>query len=357
MTWKKTRRIISVIVFIALFLLLFQWTTRILQLKSKSINDTASFYEEPEDTVDVLFFGSSHLYYSVYPMKFWEDYGVTSYVLGSPQQSLGSSYYLMKDAIKRQHPDVVVVEAYGTYIEEKYKDEGMQHRLMDGMPLSLNKIQMGEDLLDDLTFGERLPYYLPIIQYHSRWSELGYSDRVIEDSYEKGGKLTFLQKPQKAPEIVGEKGEIPENSMYYIEKIIDLCQETNTQLMVCLVPYAGTKSGNLYVPQQKMFVTLEEYMKEREIPFLNYASLTEEIGLDYTTDFRDVAHLNVLGAQKVDDHLFSYLMNNFQISTHKGDKEYDSWNKCLKKYKKERDEGLEMLSRGEEVEEKDAMDE
>ena len=51
MKTKSIRRLLSVICFLLLFLLLY-------------------------------FLGSSHAYYGIYPMDFWSDYGVASYVFG-----------------------------------------------------------------------------------------------------------------------------------------------------------------------------------------------------------------------------------------------------------------------------------
>lgn len=40
----------------------------------------SSFFEEEED-FDILFFGSSRVINSIYPMEIWRDFGLTSYNL------------------------------------------------------------------------------------------------------------------------------------------------------------------------------------------------------------------------------------------------------------------------------------
>lgn len=45
---------------------------------TQRINGT--FFNQPKD-YDVLFFGTSHVRYGIYPMELWEEYGITSYNL------------------------------------------------------------------------------------------------------------------------------------------------------------------------------------------------------------------------------------------------------------------------------------
>jgi len=45
---------------------------------------------------DVLFVGDCEVYECFTPPTLWEEYGVTSYVRGSPQQLAWHSYYLLE---------------------------------------------------------------------------------------------------------------------------------------------------------------------------------------------------------------------------------------------------------------------
>lgn len=105
------------------------------------------FYEEEQDTIDVIFVGSSHMYRSVYPLEIWNEHGITSWNLGSSEQSIAASYYLVKESIDKQHPKVVVMEMYMSFVDSKYYSYARIHQIADNMPMSLNKVQMVNDLI------------------------------------------------------------------------------------------------------------------------------------------------------------------------------------------------------------------
>lgn len=332
-------RIGSVIIFVMLFWFLYQKVEYTLVLKNSS-ERVHNYYKEEKNSLDVVFFGSSHSYYGIFPMEFWKDYGVPAYLLGTPIQSFGTAYYLMEEAVKTQKPKVMVVEAYVAYLEEKYhtEEEGMFQQAMDGMPLSMNKIQMGEDLLSDKTLEQRIPFYFPMVQYHSRWSGLKEKDFAGTDAHYKGGKPAVAKTvPFPEPKEVLGRRELPPVSKGYVDKMIDLCEEEDIALVFCLMPFAGTKKANRYPKQQRIYNDMEAYTAERGVPFLNYTKLADEVGVDYSTDFKDIGHMNATGALKVDRHLFSYLKEHYDLQDRRNDPGYEKWNEDCQRYEQEMD--------------------
>lgn len=348
----KFRRFVSVIAFLLLFAVLYQKVEWMLNLKNGSSRVHNFYHEQEEESLDVIFMGSSHSYYGIHPMDFWRDYGVPSYVLGSPLQNAGTTYYLLKDALERQSPKVVVLEGYNLFTDKKVSNHRMFQQTMDGMPLSLNKIRMGEDLLgDEMDFSQRLPYYFTIIQYHSRWTELREKD-FVPDSVTKGSKPAFgIEVLPEAPKVT-ETEPIPEVVKGYVDKIIELCEEKGTSLMVCMTPFTGEKGDEeWYISRQRVLNGVEDYLEEREIPCINYAHLTEEIGFDFEQDLKDKGHLNMSGSRKVNRHLFDYLMSHYDLKDRRNEKEYQSWNEDLTAYEQKLVEGKAKAERGEEADE------
>ena len=70
------------------------------------------FYKMERNTVDVLFFGSSHAVSSFSPQILYDRYGITSYNLGCEQQNLITYYYLLKEALRFQKPKAIVLDCY-----------------------------------------------------------------------------------------------------------------------------------------------------------------------------------------------------------------------------------------------------
>lgn len=86
-----------------IFCLLFSGATYILRNKNEA-NIVLPFYDEPKNTLDVIFIGSSHVMCSVYPMELYDRYGIASYVFASSAQLLPQSYYQLKEALRYQTP-------------------------------------------------------------------------------------------------------------------------------------------------------------------------------------------------------------------------------------------------------------
>lgn len=282
------------------------------------------FWEEKEDTIDVIFVGSSHSYRSIYPLEIWHKYGLTSWNLGSSEQSVAASYHLIEEAIERQHPKVVVMEMYMSFVDSKYYDYARIHQITDNMPCSMNKINFIKDVIP---VKDRLEFYFPIAKYHERWPEIGKSDikKIERDSkgVEYGGGVTafsdfeILNKNQKM--------DIPEVTVEYLEKAKQLCDDNDVQLLLIAVPYIAT---NEYEYRQKMLNEIYDIANELDVPYINMFHEINEVGINFETDFEEWQHLNISGAQKVSDYIGKYLSKNYDLSDKRTDDEIcELWNK------------------------------
>lgn len=110
---------------------------------------------EKKKTIDMLVIGDSESYSSISPMQMWAEHGFTSYVCGTPKQSLHDSYQFIQKALKTQQPKVVILETNGLF--RKY---------------SINQFMKakGKDLF-------------PIFEYHNRWKKLKSDDFKNEIHY------------------------------------------------------------------------------------------------------------------------------------------------------------------------------
>ena len=324
--------IIQVIIFCFIFFGSFVMISDILRSKVH-INDTIStFYKERRDSIDVIFVGSSHAFSSFSPMELWNEYGITSYNLSTGCQSIPCSYYLVKEAIRTQHPKIVVLETYAAYYMTDYISTARVHQVVDCIPLNSTKYEVLTEYLNDtLSIDERVEYVFPIILYHSRWKELELRDIKPKRKYLRGFYTQLHISKQQKMEPIEEELDVYDKNITYIEKIIKLCEEENVKLVMCQTPITNNKNYEKICGRMK---TIEKYALEHDITYINYDKLSNEIKLDYNIDFADSKHLNIIGAAKTTSHMGDYLVTHYDVPDHRREYEYDNWNKDYVVYEK-----------------------
>ena len=97
------------VAFVVVFSMLFGNATDLLMRHDDESNEIHAFYSEPEDTIDVLYVGSSPLLRGVSPMVMWQEHGFTGYVRASALQAPSVSYGLLAESLKYQNPELVVL--------------------------------------------------------------------------------------------------------------------------------------------------------------------------------------------------------------------------------------------------------
>ena len=323
----KTRQwIISIVVFLLIGIILFLNISDILRKKSGGESDMIhSFYQIEKDTLDVLCLGSSHGYSAIQPNTLWKEFGLASYVMCSQKQSIGSSYYLLKEALNYQKPKIVLLESYYFYFGRKYTEEGSLRMGFDGMRMGRVKWEMVQDFLGELSVKDKLSYYLPFLEYHSRWDSLEDLD-FHPKNYLKGSILDFTVYPMEEPALPDEGRKIPDISYEYFEKIIALCREHDIQLILYAAPYGYENEAGYekYMKRQKINITLESYLEKKNIPFIYYQK-NNVADLDYQADFRDFTHLNINGSIKLTRNLGDYMKKNYTLPDHRQEDQYRSW--------------------------------
>ena len=324
------KRAMGIVVFVLIFVVLFLHADRLLVRKSVEgwWNTTAKidgFYNSPEDEYDVMFFGSSHAYASFNPLLLWEKTGVKSYVFATQQQPVWATYHYMVDAFSRQDLDVAVMDVLMFSRNEEYHDDGVNYTFCDNMPFSKNKLELIKASAPE---GERFNLGCRFMKYHSRWNELTQADfeyrRSQMEDYSKGYcVLTAACDDAVAQEAEGvlEEAEITEKNLFYLNKIIDLCEEQGVELMLVKTPSNATKEQKMY------YNAVEAVAREHGLDFVDYNLCYDEIGLDLSRDFYDKAHLNVLGAEK----FTKYFAENTEYFAEKSRNDED-WAEELAKY-------------------------
>ena len=187
--WKRS---LKAVLFVIIFCIVLDVVNGILIPKRKTINSNIQgLYELPENEIDVLFLGTSHVHSAISPMQLYDDYGIVSYVLSTDDQPFELSYTLISETLKSQNLKMVVLDMAG--LMKEYPNLDAYQMVMNELPLSINKIK-AIDKYTKIGGTEPLALLSPIYAYNNRWKELtasDFSENLYEDEFFTKG-LNFL---------------------------------------------------------------------------------------------------------------------------------------------------------------------
>lgn len=327
------------ILFVVLSLLLIGYLNERLRLKTSVFDSMTAFYREPDQSLDFLFVGSSHMYRGISPMYLWERDGIPSYALATPAQSIPMSYYAVMEALKHQHPKAVVWDVYSCQYEDTVQSRSRIHPISDALPWGETKIRLFREFLRyQYPLPKLASLAFPLLTYHDRWTELERRDFEENTSYLKGFSISYQTKPEEAPKEVVFEGagasSIPDdlcNPLYleYLDKMIALCEENDVDLILCQIPMSDWEN---FEQQRTLMLSFMEHGRNAGVPVLDLQALATEYGLDFQEDFKDHEHLNTKGAYKVTEYVADYLKDRYELRDHRGEALYGEWDERLADY-------------------------
>lgn len=322
---KKTK-VYHIIVFIVLFIIGFIYLNKVFATPNHFNNTISDFKKLSKETnIDLVFYGSSHVYTAYNPLVFNRFNKTISYNLGSDAFKLHFTDLLFLESIKYTHPKLVVLELYppSLYDIEGDEDKGFQLRGLDFVSnFSFRKFKEVCEVYD---FNEIAGVYSPLIRNHSKWSEVDYFDLdrnkdidTIENYFYAG----FIGSRHIASEKLRLKYTDFDRDDYLHQKFLSLNSKKRHQIIdfVNLVKKNGIDVLILSSPDMRakldfneyFYIELQEICNQLNIQFLNLNDHTKEIGLNLS-DFKDHAHLNTYGSLKTSIYLAEYIRKNYQL--------------------------------------------
>lgn len=291
----------------------------------------------PENKYDVIFAGSSHMNNAVYPLELWRDYGMITFNNAQSGEIIPVSYYTCKDAIENYDPEVLVLDLYMLYHPAEMGSISWMHQSLDRLSAK-NRIPA---ILDLVSMKNQKEFLFPMTLYHSRWNELTKTDFEPQDNVYRGCAINY----NIAEDIIGmtfeytpkdvkvEPREVP---VKYLQKIVDLCKETDTELLLVTLPYfiSSQYEGATHnmANDQAYFNWAEDFAKKNDVPYINYFHLVDDIGFDWFKCLYNYSHMNYWGGQIITEHLGKYLNENYDLTDYRGDATYKKWDAHLKRY-------------------------
>jgi len=91
-----------------------------LVMMRKNEEELSSFYfHKQKYSNDVIFLGPSTSMGAIYPLQLWEEEGIVSYNLCTGAQTIAMSYCLAEEVIKRDKPQLIVLDCGRAFLDEK----------------------------------------------------------------------------------------------------------------------------------------------------------------------------------------------------------------------------------------------
>lgn len=260
---------------------------------------------EDFDTIDVLVMGDSNAAQGISPMQWYCDNGITGYTYASGWLSVYNIYYRLRSIYEEQTPKAVVLCTDVVYS------------------------RMGDETELQAAIGDITDELIPLVRFHDNWKDLTLDNLFEEHDYSwrdtnKGfTPITDVGSSLRGDYMYddGSREPIPFLVRLYLERIVTLCEEHDSELLLITVP--ASSSWNL-----ARHNGVQGFADEYGLTYLDYNMADLNPGIDWRTDTPDGgSHLNVLGAQKLTGALGTYLMENYDLEDHRGQPGFESWDK------------------------------
>ena len=313
---KKRKWIAAVLVSALLFVVLSYTAGWLLMPPRQSYGSIWSRYlQEPEDSIDVLYLGSSLVYCNIVPSVIWEDTGITSYLMTGPEQTVPFTYSYFKEACRTQSPKVIAIEITGMF----YTRYCSYSKINAGyMPWSANRIAA--------TFAAAEPelragLLFPLFDYHSRWREVtpGNIKEHLDPPVDPNAGYTFLTDSRPQGDVTyrdySAETENYERNLEYLKKIHAFCQKEDIQLVLLLTPTKGR------IPDTALAALKLDISALDGAEFIDFNDHMAELNIDDSTDWYDFLHFNCRGAEKFSHFMGQYLTGTLGLAPTEGEDE------------------------------------
>ena len=340
---QNAGRVLKVAVFLTIIFLLFLFFTYLFRNTDYNARQNVLDFYEEETELDEVFIGSSSIYRYWNPMEAWNAEGIATRNYSVSSMHLATYLPAIKDIFQTQNPDLIVVEAR-RFSRKSGENAGIQvgaRNMLDSLDYNFSRLKSVHYYCEkmDIPWEDAVSLYIDLIQYHDNYDALAtplnwqladnrIGNEYIEEKNFKGYALSSKSVVFEDPSenLVTETTTLNENSLMLYDELIRYCQENEIPLLILAMPMVITEEESIEMN------SLKELTASYGVPFLDLNLHYEEIGLDFSTDFLDAHHVNVLGADKVTKYLASYLAEEYNLPDYRNDEAYASWHELYKGY-------------------------
>lgn len=294
MEWKKYIVVVGAILLIIVFcdFAVGAFSKKlILSVPDVGVNQTNAVQAMFKRNVDVLILGPSSANHH-YNCKIIEDsLGLTAYNAGRDGQNIVYAAMVLAANVERHAPRIVFLDMSSVMLDGSWNNHLSDMNCYYGI---CNQV---DSIIDEISsWQDRLKLRLNLYRYNNTWAWIvnGYMAKTQEDM--NGYRPMPVQKGEMKSSF--SKGHFIADSldMKYLNIIVDVCEKTNIDLVVCSSPSLRVDGGSFHQ-------FMKEYCKEKGLPYLDWNGDT--VYINHPELFYDVSHLNTIGADMFTTELIS----------------------------------------------------
>ena len=270
-----------------------------------------AFHELPENSVDLIVYGSSHSWRGINTKELTDDFGIQSYNYSCMWQHINTTDLFVHDSLRTQKPKIAVIDMGNIdailrdteIVGEVYYTRKIKHS-------DAKKRYLRECFGND--YGRYASYYLPLSMYHAGWTDITAASfdksGLQPKSYiESRGYLGFDSCESVSVSDGSEYWEnpLPDESVRVLDDMVEALSREGAKVILVTVPYYS----NEFIYRD----ALKQYALDKGCAYLDFFELSSQIGLNGDTDFSEWDHLNNSGAHKVTEYLGEYIRENYEL--------------------------------------------
>lgn len=279
---------------------------------------TRADLKETKGTVETLLVGTSLVDKGLDPLVIGEKLDTVCFNLGTAAQPLSSSYYIIKDEVKRNPIERVFlgVSVKSLVSDSGYDNTAVKLRIFKQIMTPSVKLQYLLNMVEPNELEQFLFYPASVkdifdTEVIQRNLEYKKSDDFKNRISHKKAKYTYYgmgfqssddvyKKPKKKrmdKSIYWDRENILDTNLDYLMKIIDFCKEKEIELNFVIFPHTPDTAA-LQGDLSDMDAYLEELCRENGVGLFNYNYTVKEDIYDLLPYdcFQDAKHLNRKGA-------------------------------------------------------------
>ncbi|MDD6072598.1 MAG: hypothetical protein PUC12_17575 [Clostridiales bacterium] len=318
----KIKRLAGCIIVICLLIGSIHYTGCLLRPTDTDValNAINTFHNMPENSFEVIAYGSSHVWRGLNVMEMYEKYGISAYNYGCNWQHMNTTRLFFEDSLRTQSPKVIIIETY--LVNKLLEDKNMNGEIY--YTRGISQFEAKSEYLKQC-FGDDkeryLSYYMPLCAFHDNWTAL--CEQSFSDGYKRAefnDTRGYLYTEGGSPIEIGDwqafkQKELSEKALDILDSIVQECNERGIRIIFYTAPYQG---------EYNYSDAMEQYAEKNGCEYFNLFEKMDEVGIDCNTDFCDKGHLNNNGAVKVADYLGAYIVQNYDVTDIREDKKDES---------------------------------